>query len=501
MLAVLLALVFVAIAWPLLATLPWEYDEGTFMLGARFVARGQRPFVDFAVHQPPLHLHLLALAGDVFGQTVFGYRMLSVASVALSGPLLFLLIRPFAGPVAALVAEAVFLFSPSQLHALSAVAEPPMLFFTVLATVLLFLRTGPWTACASACAFVLALLVKPTCLVMVVAAAASIAWARQWRRLGWFAAAGVVTGGIGLWWMLVSSDGIFADIVRYTSQRVGARSGGLWSIDSGFPELLRLLGIETRAQWTWFCFKNYWYFPEHALPLLLFGISLLGVPVWVRRWARARPDVAAFAVLWPASYLITNFLGLDYVSAKYFVPFLPFSAFLLAGLVAAAVERLPAAPTTAPIAGAVACAALALWFARALSLQPDPWYYGRSDWIAREHPRLISFTPMLFAATGTEAGCDFYNPADTYGDFGEKVLGGAARTRRYRVSDEQLIACLRADPDARIVVDFWFYFFTRPGSALRAYLDGEGAERRVFFSPQALEQWPRPVLMTGAVAR
>src|SRR5262245_20125788 len=109
---------FVAIASRHLDVLTFEYDEGPFILGARFITRGLRPFVDFAVHQPPLHLYLLALSGKVFGPTLFGYRMLSVVSTGLSGFLLFWLARPFTGPLPALLAQAVFLFSASQIHSL-----------------------------------------------------------------------------------------------------------------------------------------------------------------------------------------------------------------------------------------------------------------------------------------------------------------------------------------------------------------------------------------------
>src|SRR6185369_5098510 len=108
--AVVLSGVFVFLSARVLAVLTPEYDEGTFILGARFVGRGLRPFVDFAVHQPPLHLYLLALSGKVFGATLFGYRMLSVLSVAGTGFLVFWLVQAFMGPVPALVAQAVYLF-------------------------------------------------------------------------------------------------------------------------------------------------------------------------------------------------------------------------------------------------------------------------------------------------------------------------------------------------------------------------------------------------------
>jgi hypothetical protein len=142
-------------------------------------------------------------------------------------------------------------------------------------------------------------------------------------------------------------------------------------------------------------------------------------------------------------------------------------------------------------AGVIACLALAMHLASTLEASRDVWYYGRSDWIARNHPSVVSFTPMFFAATGAEPGCGFANPALTYGPLGEAWLL-TERTRRFRWSDERLLECLRANPETPVVVDWAFYFFTRPGSALRDYLAGEGSAQQLFFSPDALRQWDRP---------
>jgi len=101
--AIALAAVFIAIALPVLATLPQDFDEGWFMLDARSIARGERPFVDFPHHELPLHLYLLAAVGKAFGPTIFGYRMLSLLSLAASGVALFGLVRPFAGATAGLL--------------------------------------------------------------------------------------------------------------------------------------------------------------------------------------------------------------------------------------------------------------------------------------------------------------------------------------------------------------------------------------------------------------
>src|SRR5437870_3141958 len=97
-----LSAMVVALVRPALDTLPYDFDEAWLILDARFILRGLRPYVDFPHHELPLHLYLLALSAQLFGQTLLGYRMLSVLSIAGTGFLLFYLTRPFVGPIAAL---------------------------------------------------------------------------------------------------------------------------------------------------------------------------------------------------------------------------------------------------------------------------------------------------------------------------------------------------------------------------------------------------------------
>src|SRR2546426_7572865 len=204
--AVVLSATFLYVALRVLATLPHDFDEAWLMLDARFILRGLRPFVDFAHHEMPLHPYLLALSGKLFGQSVSGFRALSVASIALTGFLLFCLTRPAFGAVPALGAQALFTFSPIHARTVCAVPETSMVLFTLLGAVCVFLGRQRWSAYAGGIAFALALLVKPTCLAVVIAVVASLAHARSWARLRAFAVATVVAGLAGLSWVLLVSD-------------------------------------------------------------------------------------------------------------------------------------------------------------------------------------------------------------------------------------------------------------------------------------------------------
>lgn len=489
--ALALVLAFVAIVRPLLATVTHDFDEAWLLVDARMVADGARPFVDFAHHEPPLQIYLLWIFGKLCGQTIAGWRMLSVASLAVGGLSVYALARPFLGVTAALVAEALVLFAPVQARALTAVPETPALAFTLVGAALLFARRDRASARAAAVAFVLAILTKPTAVVMAGSAAVALASGDEWRRLRDFAVAGIVASALGLAWVTWQSDGIFLEVVRFQLTRIGTRSVGMLAIDSGFADMKRLLGIETPLQWALLGFRTFFLTRVAWPPTVLLVLAFLAVPLWIGRAATTRPALAFFAVLWPAAYVVLDFVVMDFVSPRYFIPYLGFVALLAAAwawLVERAAGRLVAAGTAAALV-----VALALHFSTTVGADRDLWFWGRTDWIGREHRRVVSFSPILFAATGAEPGCGFANPALTYGAFGENFLR-TERTQPFRFSDERLIACLRADPDLPIVVDWAFYFFTRPGSPLRAYLAGEGSAHRLFFSPESVEQWDKPLL-------
>ena len=264
----------------------------------------------------------------------------------------------------------------------------------------------------------------------------------------------------------------------------------MWSIDSGFVELRRLGGFEKPWQFAMSSLLTFYDAGKVLWPLALFAISWLGAPIWIAGPGRSRPALRALALLWPASLLLVTFGAVDFASPRYFVPFLAVSSFLLAGIAWLPARR---APVLTSALALVACVVLASRLTATLGAARDPWYYDRAAALVAQHPAVVSFTPMLFAVTGAEPGCGFANPALTYGGFGEAFLL-TERTRPFRFSDARLVDCLRANPDLRVLVDWAFYFFTRPGSPLRSYLGGEGSQQRIFFSPEAQDQWNSPEL-------
>jgi 4-amino-4-deoxy-L-arabinose transferase-like glycosyltransferase len=487
--AVGLCAAFVVIVIPFLDTLWWDYDEGWFLLYGRLVRTGLRPFVDFAHHQPALHLYLLAASGALFGDTVFGYRMLSLVCVVASGLGLYWFVRLLTGSLAALLALALFLFSPAQVHALGAVPETPMALFTLLGVGLLFGGATRASTYVAGVAFVIALLIKPTCLVVVIAAVVSLVVTGSWGRAVRLAVAGLLAATVGLAWTFVSSDGVFWETLRLQMvERIATRRVSIWTVDTGLADIRRFLGMETPLQWAFYSFRQFCMLPQTYLPMAVVLISLVGIPTWWILCARRRPALGVFAIFWPVSGVLLNFVALDFVSAKYFIPWLVAAGFLIAGLLHVVQRRLP--PLVAGAATAVACAVLAVHFVATISRYTLRPYHQRAIEIAAAHPKVVSFSPMFFMVTGAEPACEFTNPALTFGSIGDTFLR-TERTRRFHFSDERLVACLRADPEVVVVLDPWFYVFTRPGSALRAYLREEETQQAVVFDPRELETLAR----------
>jgi membrane protein implicated in regulation of membrane protease activity len=289
----------------------------------------------------------------LFGETLFGYRMLSLLSVVASGLLLFVLVRSIAGALPALIAQAAYLFSPLHWRTLPAIPEPPMVAFTLLGVVLLFTGGRRWSAYASGVAFVCALFIKPTCLPMVLAAALALAYAREWRRLADLAVAGIVATVLGRGGVSRTAFSWRSSCSSSTASAPERRASGpsIWVSRTcdGWP------GSKRRGS-SPASFKDFLRFAANV-PIGLFVASLLALPIWVLGCARSRTALRAFALLWPASFFYVNFVALDFVTPRYFTPFLAFSAFLLAGWVWLAQRWVPV--TAVAVVGAAAAILLA----------------------------------------------------------------------------------------------------------------------------------------------
>jgi dolichyl-phosphate-mannose-protein mannosyltransferase len=80
------------------------FDEGVVLQAARRVADGQTPYRDFLWSYGPAQPYLLGASFELLGTSLLGWRVLRVATVALTALLVFLLARRLAGPRLAILA-------------------------------------------------------------------------------------------------------------------------------------------------------------------------------------------------------------------------------------------------------------------------------------------------------------------------------------------------------------------------------------------------------------
>jgi hypothetical protein len=90
----------------------YDYDEGAYSLGAKFINSGSVPYRDFTLVHPPFYDFMLSLVYRVFGYNFFYGRYLSVSLFLTSVILIFLTLKKLYRPTAGLVGAATLVLFP-----------------------------------------------------------------------------------------------------------------------------------------------------------------------------------------------------------------------------------------------------------------------------------------------------------------------------------------------------------------------------------------------------
>lgn len=151
----LLLLLYLVIRLPLLIPMDeyMDYDEGTYLMIARFINHGVLPYRDiYAVH-PPLYYYLLALWLRVFGDNYIVARSLSVVVGALSILIAYLIGRELRDWKLGVAFSGLLVLDPLMVHMNTVVYhETSIELFTLLSMyyfVRYFKTENPWYAYAS----------------------------------------------------------------------------------------------------------------------------------------------------------------------------------------------------------------------------------------------------------------------------------------------------------------------------------------------------------------
>ena len=439
---------FLVLGASVLEFVDYNFDEGVGIQQARLIHRGVQPFRDFFQHQIPAYVYTLALFSRPTPDSLFAYRALSLLATCGAGLALYGVARRALSPRGATFALLLFFTAPLQFYGLLALPHACVALFTGVGMRLLVFDRGALRAFAGSAALVVAVLYKPLVAPVAVVAAIAVIAAARIRDAAAAAAAVVVTAG-GAWALFHGlSDGVFTEVLWLQASRVGGTTG--FDQISGFGPFqaaMQARGVETAVEWNLSELALAFLQPAPRGNLHLLVLAALGAIAWLpaqRAWRGPRAVVVGWLVL-PALFLVFVWAP---AWDHYFVHYLPPLCLLAASGLEALwrSERARVAARVAVVAAlAVSVHAGATHLAgRMADFSAAPRAAAGSRW--------LTFDPFANFVTRSEPACGIVDPFNVFGPNSLVALSALAGWDRFQVDPQDVLACLEADPDARIAL-------------------------------------------------
>jgi len=465
LLALIPSLVYIVVSSRHISRFVYNLDEGVNVALATRLLHGEIPLQDFFYHQPPLYLYVLREWLRWGQDPIFAARLGSIAATAATGMLIYLTARRFTGRYGSVLALCVFYLCPLQFFNLAAMPNAWMLLSAVLGAFLVLFDGRTLAVVAGAVALVVAMALKPLALSTSLAVGALILTVPEWRdrrRVFVLAAA----GASALAWLGLEllTHGRFSDLMALQWQ---ARSDTFWQrlIDS-YPILLEV--AEQRGATGLLS----WNLSEHSRAFLVGSVAGTSGPLLVGAalgavalFKRAR-RVMVVLLVWLAFELFFNVLVWGPVWEHYFVLYIPALALLCAGMGEEIERRLPGPPVgrvAAAIGVAVVLGYLCHLPTREAAASPAlrVRYADVGVGLGPEGSALLTFDPFLNVISGTNAACGVEDPLNVFGEAGILAMVEDNPLTRFRVSAEDVVACLREDESIRVVLGPWSAWFVQ----------------------------------------
>lgn len=475
-LAGLLCLAWMLQAAPLLPSLEYGFDEGVYVQQARRIWAGERPFVDFFAHQPPLYVFTLAPLSGLGGTSPVPCRLLSLVATAATAFAVYRLALAAVPVGGALAAALLFLTAPLQYFGLLAIPNALAGMFATVGVALVWRSQRRSRLAAGAVCLVLAPLYKPVMAstALALGAALLVSRAQRWK-VPWVVASGALAGGVAFAALQGLSQGRFGEVVAAQLGRTLGATG--FEIFGGFgphAEEAARRGVDSSLAWSLSVHARTFLSGtlRHAnvvLAVLAAAGQILVLSPSGRRFAGQRVLLTAWWAV-PLAFC----LGLwDPIWNHYLLQYLPPLA-VLGGLFLGSLPGLVRSPRMgqAMVAACVA-AVVAIGILAPRDRLLDYSRLARPD-AAGE--RWLTFDPFLNLVTGTEPACGLVDPFNVYGP--NAIDAHLTDTPSpHHVDAEALIACLERDPGIRIALGYWALWFV--DDRLRAYLETQPPERFV----------------------
>lgn len=430
---------------PVLDRLPHNLDEGVNLFDARFIAHGQRPYVDFFYHQLPFHLYGYAGIASVWPESLYMHRLPSLLAVAATGGIVYLIAARLASPAFAVLAAALYYAMPLQPLALLVLPNSPMLLLSTIAVWLILLHERRNMVWLGAVSLLAAILWKPLALATAIMIGILLLLDRtqRWKLVPICVVLGI--GGLAsLAALHVLSQGAFTELLALQYHRYSRKTGfTIMQQYSTVQVLLRRMDVASFLDWN--IQSHLIAFDQHEALFLFTGVAG-GWLVWKGR-SELRPGSGRLLALWIAVPLFFSLFVWEPAWDHYHLQYLP----ALSILTAVVFRRLLANDgrwrrLMRGLAGVGLVWTLVIGPLLTVGMLQD---YGKLRRLRTDHPVLLSFDPFLNFVSGTQPACGVTDPL---AQFSKPFFQDSPRFSRFTRSSDQVIACLEASPDVRVLI-------------------------------------------------
>jgi hypothetical protein len=436
---------FLCFYGPILDRLPHNLDEGVNLFDARFIAQGQRPYVDFFYHQLPVHLYALAGIATLAPESLYMHRLPSLISVAATGGVLYLIAARLASPAVAVLAAALYYAMPLQPLALLVLPNSPMLFFSTLAVWLILLHDGRRAVWLGAVSLLFAILWKPLAFATAIMIGILVLLDRTQRwKLVPMTVVLAVGGLASLAALHVLTQGAFTELLALQYHRYSRKTGfEIMQQYSTVQVLLRRMGVTSFLGWN---IKSHFIAFDQHKALFLFTGAAGAWLVWRGR-SELRPGSGRLLALWIAVPLFFSLFVWEPAWDHYHLQYLPALSILTAVVFRTLMDAEGGMRrVTRIVAGIGLVWTLVIGPLLTVGMLQD---YARLRRMRADYPVLLSFDPFLNFVSGTEPACGVTDPL---AQFSKPFFQDSPRFSRFVRSTDQLIACLEQAPQIRVLI-------------------------------------------------
>ena len=484
--------IFVGYSLFFLNTFFYNYDEGVYIYQSQMIWQGQWPYKDFFHHQPPFYLFSLAPLHFFSPTSLFTFRLLSLIAIALSGVVFYQICRRYLPIVPSQMALILYYFAPLQLHGKHALPIGLMVFLSILGCYLILFHSSRYKVFLGGMCLGLSILYKPLTLAVCLAVGITLILSKQQRSKIIPLVASLLFTGVLSWYLLHwMSEGQFTELIQLQMNRYASR-GGFEIMRESYPpfrEFLENHHIHSALEWNFRSHIAAFYSVDFRgssgyaainMNFYLLVIAFGGIWFAVKQKEGLLKDQKVFLLLWLGVPLLFGLLiwepSWDNYYVVYLAPLSILGAFLLSYLWKH--SRFKKISRGCVIFFLVTYVGLSVVWTTLLNQSQKSNFQQLMALKQTETTQLFTFTPMIHFISQTQPVCGLTDPFNTYGSEGLLSLRQQSVFVKYQTTSQDIIHCLESNPEMKIVIDHWSFYFL--DEFLVNYIRQQKAGRVVF---------------------